>query len=111
MSRSKQESVSLDQHLAEIHEEVTRTHYAMLTQSMALDCLLQSVSLSPNYRLKSFERSTTLPVTPCQSNEMAAEQIHSASGIKHLLAARGTTCLGEPLRELCECESSTSHKH
>ncbi|KAL9045865.1 MAG: hypothetical protein Q9214_001166 [Letrouitia sp. 1 TL-2023] len=52
VNRSKEISLSLDKHLSEVQQVLTKTYHAVVSQSTAVSHLLQSISVPPEYPLK-----------------------------------------------------------
>jgi hypothetical protein len=61
VGHSKETSLSLDRQLSEIQRSLSKTHHAILSQSTAVNCILQSISSSSRGQLRSTEQRSSLP--------------------------------------------------
>jgi hypothetical protein len=61
IGHSKETSLSLDRQLSDIQRSLSKTHHAILSQSTAVYCILQSISSSSRGQLRSTEQRSSLP--------------------------------------------------
>lgn len=60
IGHSKETSLSLDRQLSEIQQSLSKTHHALLSQTSAVNCILQSISSGPGGQLRSVEQRCPL---------------------------------------------------
>ena len=110
VSQSQQISSSIDQHLLDIKQAVTRTHNAVLSQPKIVNELSRSISLNPDYLFTSLEQPTSLPFSSGQRHKTAAAEFDSHSKTWKSLLTGDASRRSEVPRERCECNSSTYQK-